>query len=178
MFEKIIRYFDEIGKIKEKTDEDKPQNRKKQKWQKSGRKPGHKMKVAAAALMVLVAGCLAFTGCQGEKENEKKLEDLNFTVVGEKDAPQALQEMITTKKTDPFKLTYADGQDMYIVIGKGPQEGGGFSVVVKELYRTENAVVIKTELQGPEAGETPGTEPSYPVLIVKTVFCEEPVVFQ
>ena len=27
-------------------------------------------------MMVLVAGCLAFTGCQGEKEKDKKLEDL------------------------------------------------------------------------------------------------------
>lgn len=128
--------------------------------------------------MVLLVGCLAFTGCQGGKEDDKKLEDLAFTVIGEKDAPQALQEMIMQKKADPFKLTYADGQDMYIVIGEGPQNGGGFSIVVKELYLTENSVVIKTELMGPEKGEASGTENSYPVLVVKTAFCEEPVVFK
>lgn len=142
------------------------------------KKPGRKIKAAAAVVMVLVAGCLAFTGCQSEKEDDKKLEDLEFTVVGEKDTPQTLQEMIAKKKTNPFKLTYADGQDMYIVIGEGPQEGGGFSIAVKELFRTENSVVIKTELMGPEPGESGGTETSYPVLIVKTVFCEEPVVFR
>ena len=129
-------------------------------------------------MTVLLVVCLAFTGCQGEKEADKKLEDLEFTVIGEKDAPQALQEMIMQKKTDPFKLTYADGQDMYIVIGEGPQEGGGFSIVVKELYLTENSVVIKTELTGPEKGEPCGTENSYPVLVVTTGFCEEPVVFK
>ena len=67
---------------------------------------------------------------------------------------------------------------MYIVIGAGPQNGGGFSIAVKELYLTENSVVIRTELIGPEKGEATGTDPSYPVLIVKTSFCEEPVVFR
>lgn len=135
-------------------------------------------KTAAAAVLVLAVGCLVFTGCQSEKKNQEKLEDLEFTVVGEKDTPEELQKIIGQKKTSPFKLTYADGQDMYIVVGEGPQDGGGFSIVVKELYRTENAVVIKTELHGPEKRDEKGTQPSYPVLIVKCVYFEEPVVFQ
>ena len=138
-----------------------------------------KMKtMAATACMMFVVGCLVFTGCQNRKESAEKLEDLEFTVVGERDTPKELQEMIVQKKTAPFKLTYADGQDMYIVVGEGPQRGGGFSIAVLELYRTENSIVIKTELIGPEKGEETGTEDSYPVLIVKTAFFEEPVVFQ
>ena len=131
-----------------------------------------------SVLMILVLGCVGFTGCDKEKGAEDKVEDLAFTVVGERDVPAQLQEMIGQKKEAPFKLTYADGQDMYIVIGKGPQEGGGFSIVVKELYRSENSIVFKTELIGPEKGEPKGKDLSYPVLIVKTVFCEEPVVFR
>lgn len=129
-------------------------------------------------MMVLVLGCIGFTGCGKEESTEEKVEDLAFTVVGERDVPQALTELIGKKKEKEFKLTYADGQDMYIVIGAGPQNGGGFSIAVKELYRTENSVVIRTELIGPEKGEATGTDTSYPVLIVKTAFCEEPVVFR
>ena len=68
----------------------------------------------------------------------------------------------------------------FTVTGEGevPQTGGGYSITVKELYLTENSVVIRTELLGPEKGEATGTDPSYPVLIVKTEFLEEPVVFQ
>lgn len=142
------------------------------------RNPRRSVKVAAALFLVLIIGSLTFTGCQNKENSSDKLEDLEFTVVGERDTPEALQEMIRQKKETAFKLTYADGQDMYIVIGKGPQNGGGFSVVVRELYRTENAIVIKTELIGPEKGEETGTEKTYPVLIVKTGFYEEPVVFQ
>ena len=127
---------------------------------------------------VLFAGCLAFTGCGKENTEPEKLEDLEFTVVGERDTPERLREMITQKKTAPFKLTYTDGQDMFIVIGEGPQKGGGFSIIVNELYRTENSLVIETELLGPEKGMDAGIEESYPVLIVKTGCYEEPVVFQ
>ena len=99
-------------------------------------------------------------------------------MTGEKDIPAGLQDMIAKKREKPFKLTYADGQDMYIVIGEGPQQGGGYSVSVLELYLTDNSVVIRTELTGPEKGEASGTELSYPVLIVKTQYREEPVVFR
>ena len=67
---------------------------------------------------------------------------------------------------------------MYIVIGEGPQKGGGYSVAVKELCETENSIVIRTELMGPETGEAKGTETSYPVLIVKTEYRDKPVVFR
>ena len=131
-----------------------------------------------SVLMILILGCVGFTGCDKEKGAEDKVEDLAFTVVGERDVPQSLSELIGKKKEKEFKLTYADGQDMYIVIGAGPQKGGGFSIAVKELYLTENSVVIRTELLGPEKGESHGEDTSYPVLIVKTAFCEDPVVFR
>ncbi len=146
-------------------------------WRRIQR-PGKRWIMGLCIMFVIAAGCIGFTGCGKETGSEEKVQDLEFTVIGEKDAPQALSELITKKKEKEFKLTYADGQDMYIVVGAGPQNGGGFSVTVKELYLTENSVVIRTELVGPEKGEATGTDLSYPVLIVKTVFSENPVVFR
>jgi len=145
---------------------------------KKWKRPIRKIVPALCVMMVLVLGCIGFTGCGKEERKEEKVKDLEFTVVGERDVPQALTELVGKKKEREFKLTYADGEDMYIVIGAGPQNGGGFSIAVRELYLTENSVVIRTELLGPEKGEATGTDPSYPVLIVKTEFCEEPVVFR
>ncbi len=145
---------------------------------KRWKRPGIRGMMSICAMCILVMACIGFTGCGKDDSAGEKLEDLEFTVVSEKDAPQALAELITKKKEKEFKLTYADGQDMYIVIGAGPQNGGGYSMTVKELYLTENSVVIRTELLGPEKGEAKGDDNSYPVLIVKTVFCEEPVVFR
>lgn len=145
---------------------------------KKRKRPGKRVMLAICMFAVLVFGCIGFTGCSSEESKDEKVQDLEFTVVGEKDVPQALSDLISQKREKSFKLTYADGQDMYIVIGEGPQNGGGYSVTVKELYLTENSVVIRTELVGPEKGEASGSDTSYPVLIVKTAFLEEPVVFR
>lgn len=141
------------------------------------RKPGKRWYGVFGILAMLIAGLAGFTGCQAKQEEEEKIRDLEFTVVGENDVPAALMELIAKKKEKPFKLTYADGQDMYIVIGEGPKEGGGYSVAVRELYLTDNSVTIRTELLGPEK-ETAGADLSYPVLIVKTEFIDKPVVFR
>ena len=133
--------------------------------------------IAAGMFAVLILICAGLTGCGAKAEEDRKIQDMEFTVVGEKDVPPALSELIAKKKENAFKLTYADGQDMYIVIGAGAQAGGGYSVTVKELYLTDNSIVIRTELLGPEKKEATGSNASYPVLIVKTAFREEPVVF-
>ena len=135
-------------------------------------------KLVIGILFLFVLGCIAFSGCSAGAKDKEKMKDLEYTVVGENDVPQELKDLILEKKKEPFKLTYADGQDMYIVIGAGAQKSGGYSIVVKELYLTENSIVYKTELLGPEKDEAKGSEESYPVLVVKTAFCEEPVVFK
>ena len=142
------------------------------------KRPGKRVLALLGILAVFAAGCIGFTGCQGGSGDTEKIRDLEFTVTGEGEVPQALAELIGKKREKPFKLTYADGQEMYIVIGEGPQKGGGYSVAVKALYETDNSIVIRTELQGPEAGEAKGTEESFPVLIVRTEFRDKPVVFQ
>lgn len=147
------------------------------KWNFRWKKPGRKT-AAAGLLVILAAVCIGFTGCRSETGDDEKIRDLEFTVVGEKEIPEELADMISQKREKPFKLTYADGADMYIVIGEGPQQGGGYSIAVRELYLTENAVVIRTELTGPGKDEASGTDMSYPVLVVKTQFVEEPVVFR
>lgn len=142
------------------------------------RKPGKRTMTVLCAVAVLALVCIGFTGCRSEKEDGKKVRDLDFTVVGENEVPEELGKIIAQKKEKPFKLTYGDGADMYIVIGEGPQKGGGFSVSVNELYLTDNSIVIKTVLMGPEKNEASGMDTSYPVLVVKTQFMEQPVVFQ
>ena len=104
--------------------------------------------------------------------------DLEFTVVGDGEIPEELRNTIEQKKTSPFKLTYSDDQGLYIVTGYGEQESGGYSIVVEELYLTENSIVFDTELRGPESAESTGSEKSYPYIVVKTEVLENPVVFQ
>lgn len=140
------------------------------------KKSGKVLLVAALLAWVFVVRFL--TACSVEKEDLQKVRDLEFTVVGETDLPEELKNVIGEKKMAPFKLTYTDDQNLYIVVGYGEQETGGCSISVKELYLTENAIVADTELLG--AGEC-GTGRNRKIVSVhcrKTEHLEEPVIFQ
>ena len=99
-------------------------------------------------------------------------------MVGDGEVPEELKNIIGEKQAAPFKLTYSDGQGLYIVQGYGEQETGGYSIAVRQLYLTEDSIVFDAELIGPEKGEDGGTEKSYPYIVVKTELLENPVVFQ
>ena len=118
------------------------------------------------------------TGCSVEREDHDKVRDLNFTVVGEADIPEELRNLINEKKAAPFKLTYSNDKGLYIVVGYGEQPTGGYSIEVDDLYLTENAIVVDTELEGAEKGEPTGVEKSYPYIVILTENLENPVIFQ
>ncbi len=128
------------------------------------------------AMWVLVVRTLS--GCTLNKDSGDKVRDLEFTVVADADIPQELRQIIADKQQSPFKLTYSDDKNLYIVVGYGKQASGGYSIAVNELYLTENSIVLDTELIGPEKGENTGTEPSYPFIVIQTEMSELPVVFQ
>ncbi len=132
-------------------------------------------KLASLAGGILLCCVCLLCGCSG-KEQEEKVKDLEFTVTGQNEIPKELMDMIEQKKAEEFRLTYTSGEDLYIAVGYGEQQTGGFSISVPEFYLTENSIVIKTELQGPEHGQQ-GASQSYPFIVVKTKFIEEPVVF-
>lgn len=134
-----------------------------------------KLTVWAAGLLL---SCVCLLGGCSDKGAEEKVKDLEFTVVGQNEIPKELMDMIEQKKAEEFRLTYTSGEDLYIAVGYGEQQTGGFSISVPEFYLTENSMVIKTELQGPEQGSQQAASPSYPFIVIKTKFIEEPVVFQ
>jgi len=134
-----------------------------------------KLAVWAAGLLL---SCVCLLGGCSDKGAEEKVKDLEFTVVGQNEIPRELMDMIEQKKAEEFRLTYTSGEDLYIAVGYGEQQTGGFSISVPEFYLTENSMVIKTELQGPEQGSQQAASPSYPFIVIKTKFIEEPVVFQ
>ena len=128
------------------------------------------------AMWVLVVRTLS--GCTVNGDNGDKVRDLDFTVVADTDIPQELKQIIAEKQQSPFKLTYSDDKNLYIVVGYGQQASGGYSIAVNDLYLTDNSIVLDTELIGPEKGENTGAEPSYPFIVIKTEMSELPVVFQ
>ena len=121
---------------------------------------------------------LGLVGCGGEKGEEKKVKDLEFTVASPGEIPAELSEIIEQKKKEAFRLTYTNDQNLFIAAGYGEQKTGGYSITVPELYLTENSITIKTELIGPDKQSQECLEPSWPFIVVKTELLEKPVVFK
>ncbi|MCL2718000.1 MAG: protease complex subunit PrcB family protein [Lachnospiraceae bacterium] len=137
-----------------------------------------KANILLKILIVLAVLCLV--GCGSANDKTKKLKDLDFTVLAEEAIPGELKKLIEEKKMQEFKLTYQDSGFLYICIGYGKMSTGGFSIQVKELYETANAIYVSTLLIGPEPGSvdlTKKNSPSYPLVVIKTKAMDKSVVF-
>ena len=121
-----------------------------------------------------------FTACSDEvkEESNDKIKDLEFTVVDDQDIPDVIKQKIEENKMEPFKFSFSDGQYLYIVVGYGEQPTGGYSIQVKEVYESEDYVVILTELLGPSKEDTVTMSLSYPFIVVKTEDLSLPVYYK
>lgn len=129
-------------------------------------------------LSVWIGAIIFLTGCESSKGKDEKIQDLEYTVVADKEIPEELRGKLEERKAEPFKVTFADSGYIYICVGYGEQEKGGYSITVKELYLTPNAIYVDTMLKGPGPEEPRSNGKSYPYIVVKTEYREESVVFK
>lgn len=121
---------------------------------------------------------LMVTGCKSEKPEEKKLKDLDFTVLGDNEIPMELKQIIEENKHEVAKTTYVDMGELYIIICYGDQPTTGYSIEVNELYETENTITIKTTLKGPDKNEQVLKLVTAPYIVVKLENIEKTVVYK
>lgn len=101
-------------------------------------------KAVRSVIGLLVAAWigLAAAGCGIEDTNGSKIEDVEFTVLEEESVPEELKQEIEERKEMDFKLTYEDNGKLYIARGYGEKETGGYSISVKDVYLTQNALCL------------------------------------
>lgn len=120
---------------------------------------------------------ILLTSCGQTDNYTKKVRDIEYTVVSNDELPKDLRKAMEEKKENGFKLTYARGEDLYIAIGYGKKDTGGFSVQVQDVYLTSNAIMFRTQLLGPRGNEVVANGKSYPMLVIKMEYIDASVVF-
>lgn len=125
--------------------------------------------------ILLLLGMLC--GCGKKEEAPEKVRDLELTVVAKENLPEELLQIVESKKSVPFKFTFNDGEYLYICVGYGEQESGGYSITVEDLYLTQNAIYAKTCLIGPGPDVPDDGVYSYPYIVLKTEYLDYSVVF-
>ena len=138
-------------------------------------------KLCRGCYILLLVGCIfLLAGCAMKSSEKIRLRDLT---VSDKDGikPNAvlykILDVIEERKEEPFELSFKDGKNLYLVVGYGKQETGGYSIVVEDLYLTEEAIYVSTGLLGPDPGQK-GTRESYPVIVIKTELLDKTILFE
>jgi Txe/YoeB family toxin of Txe-Axe toxin-antitoxin module len=124
--------------------------------------------VGCVLILLLSGGCV-------EKNKEQSRDDVDFTVCTEEQLPQEVQKMIEEKKEKPFQFIYSLQEYMYIVVGYGKQNGGGYSIRVDECSENQQNIFVDTTLIGSD--EPAQDVNSYPYIVLKCVKSKKNVIF-
>lgn len=136
-------------------------------------------------ILVLVALACVSSGCRKEAARERQ--ELDFTVCAQTELPDDLRGLIEEKKLHAFQLSYMTKEHLYIVVGYGEHDRTNLCVVVEELYKTDRAIYVKTDLKTMESMEGAGdgqsdeasridAEPSmYPYIVIRLPRMDLPV---
>lgn len=135
------------------------------------------MKKMVSLVCLAVCMVLILCGCRIIRVEEEERKPLEYTVVNPQEIPAEVLSLIEEKKAKEFQMTYQSGEDMYLLKGYGQQMSGGYSIRVEELSGSSNGIFFKTRLLGPE-DDSLGGEPSYPYIVVRTAYLDEPVLFE
>ena len=113
-------------------------------------------------VLLTLCGCGTSGGGMGERA------DVEFTVVSAEEVPQELSEILEKNKAREIRMTYQDGEELYLIRGYGEQKTGGYSISVVECSEDEENLYFLTQLIGPGDPEGLSEDPSYPYLVAKT----------
>lgn len=128
-------------------------------------------------LLLLPICILILTACSVRKSDDKKLRDIEFTVLDKDDVPEEFMAQIEEAKEGQVKLSYGDKGYLYIARGYGQKETSGYSVEVHKCYETENEIHIETGLLGPGKEEKILKKKTCPYVVIKTEYTDKQIEF-
>lgn len=139
-----------------------------------------KIVISVLVFMFCITSAL-LTGCKGVGDKEVR-KNIEFTVCDDTRLPDELKQIIEEKKGKMFKLTYISGEYLYIAVGYGEHSRATYSVVVNDLFSTENALYFDADLRTEEgtksdAANNIGAPSMYPYIVIKCEKINKPVVF-
>lgn len=131
-----------------------------------------------SVLFLALPLCLMIlTACAVSRTDEKKIRDVEFTVLDKEDIPQEFLTRIEEEKDGQMKLSYGDKGYLYAARGYGIQDTSGYSVTVNRCFETEQEIRIDTSLLGPGKGEKILKKKTYPYVVIKMEYTDKPVEF-
>ena len=133
--------------------------------------------ITVLMVTIMIVSGIQIQGCKFKIVSKEEKREIPFVIVSEECIPKELSSFLEQRKEEEIKVTYVDGENRYIIVGYGKQETGGYSIYIKDLYATDNAIYVDTCLMGPKESNKKNA-PSYPVIVLQISEMGLPVVFQ
>lgn len=132
------------------------------------------------ALLGIMAFCGMLLCACGSDQKPEKTGDVSYEIVPEAELPEELAKLIDERKESEFRLSFSDEESLYLIVGYGRQQTGGYSIQIKDLYLADDVIYIDTELQGPLPEETANAEESTqtPYIVVKMEMTDKTIYFE
>ena len=118
---------------------------------------------------------MILTACAVSRTDEKKIRDVEFTVIDKEDIPQEFLTRIEEAKDGQMRLSYGDKGCLYAARGYGVQETSGYSVTVNRCFETEHKIRIDSSLLGPGKGEKILKKKTCPYVVIKMEYTDKQV---
>ena len=129
-------------------------------------------------ILLFVMFTLLLGGCKTTEITKENRKALDYTVVSRSEIPPELLAVIDERRMEEFSMSYSLDGYLYIAVGYGMKNTGGYSVRVDEVYETESNVGIHTTLIGPAAGEAVNKMATYPCIVVKLEYIDKKIIFE
>lgn len=110
--------------------------------------------------------------------DEEKLGNVEYEIVEYHYLDESVRKAFDAAKSINKRLTFEDENYQYLIVCYGKQEMGGYSVEVKELYETNNMIVVDTTLKGPQKNKKYDADVSYPGIVIRINKHSKLVVFK
>lgn len=127
--------------------------------------------------ILLPVVCTSLSACSVEKVEERKEQDLAYTMVEQEEVPEKLKEQIKKRQKEVFGLTFLDKGVLYAARGFGKKESDGYHTEIAACYESGNTIYVEAELHGPKKGEKIQKKSTYPYVVIKMEYSEKQVVF-
>lgn len=132
----------------------------------------------AGIVLGMLCFCIPLWSCAMFEASDKKVSDMDFTVVNPEVLPEEIRKMIEERKKDAFQMAYHDGSYSYIIVGYGQQETSGYSIAVNDVYQGEDGIWVDTDLIGPEKSEKTEAAVSSPFVVIKIESVDQTIRFK
>ena len=136
------------------------------------------MKRWTIGILLLSVMTFLLGGCSLTKVKADDVVKPEYTVMKTDDFPEEVADLVEENKEKEFQMTYQDGEYLYLLKGYGKQETGGYSIQIADLSLWDNAIHLQTTLIGPDRDQEIKEEPSYPTIVIKMEYRDEPVIFE